>query len=161
MPERAGAAVTESNETMPWEYMSTGYNWVKVLHVISVITWMAGLFYLPRLYVYHAMEEPGSPVSERFKIMERRLLKGIMNPSMVVVFVTGFLMFPAWMTGGWLHAKILLVLVMAGMHGAYARWRKDFMNDTNRHGHVFYRWMNEVPTVLLLFIVPLVIFKWF
>lgn len=146
---------------MPLDYGSDVYNWVKVLHIISVITWMAALFYLPRLYVYHAMEEAGSAVSERFKVMERRLLKGIMTPSMIVVFVTGFLLFPTWMTDGWMHAKLMLVLIMAGMHGAYAKWRKDFLNDRNTHSHKFYRWMNEVPTVLLLLIIPLVIFKWF
>ncbi|EKV32159.1 Protoporphyrinogen IX oxidase [Caenispirillum salinarum AK4] len=144
------------------DYGSEIYNWVKVLHIISVITWMAGLFYLPRLYVYHAMEGAGTPTSETFKVMERRLLKGIMNPSIIVVFITGLLlMFPTWATAGWMHTKLLLVLLMAGMHGAYAKWRKDFLNDTNSRGHKFYRWMNEVPTVLLLAIIPLVIFKWF
>jgi putative membrane protein len=143
------------------DYGSEIYNWVKVLHIIAVITWMAGMFYLPRLYVYHAQEEPGSPTSETFKVMERRLLKGIMTPSIIVVFATGLTMFPAFMSDGWMHVKFLLVLIMAGMHGAYAKWRKDFLNDRNTRSHVFYRWMNEVPTVLLLAIIPLVIFKWF
>lgn len=143
------------------DYGSEIYNWVKVLHIIAVITWMAGMFYLPRLYVYHAQEEPGSPTSETFKVMERRLLKGIMTPTIIVVFATGLTMFPAFMSDGWMHVKFLLVLIMAGMHGAYAKWRKDFLNDRNTRSHVFYRWMNEVPTVLLLAIIPLVIFKWF
>lgn len=144
---------------MPLDYGSVLYNAIKTLHVLSIITWMAALFYLPRLFVYHAMEEVGSATSERFKVMERKLQRGIMTPSMIVVFITGFLLFPTWMTDGWMHTKILLVLGMAAMHGFYARWRRDFAEDRNRRDHVFYRWMNEVPTVLLLVIIPLVIFK--
>lgn len=135
------------------------YNWVLVFHILSVITWMAGLFYLPRLYVYHAMEEPGSAISERFKVMERRLLKGIMNPSLIVVMVTGLLLWGDWLTMGWLHVKLLMVAGMLGCHGLYAKWRKDFEADRNTRPHVFYRVWNEVPTVLLLIIVPLVILK--
>jgi putative membrane protein len=141
------------------DYGSTAYDWVKTLHVISIITWMAGLFYLPRLYVYHAQEEVGSATSETFKVMERRLLRGIMNPSLVVVFVTGGLMFGEWMTSGWMHVKLLMVVGMVVMHGFYARWRKDFANDRNTRSHVFYRYSNEVPTLLLLVIVPMVILK--
>lgn len=146
---------------MPLDFGSPLYNAIKTLHVISIITWMAALFYLPRLFVYHAMEEKGSPTSERFKVMERKLQRGIMTPSLIVVFLTGFLLFPTWMTDGWMHAKLMLVLGMAAMHGFYARWRRDFAEDRNTRSHVFYRWMNEVPTVLLLGIIPLVIFKWF
>jgi putative membrane protein len=135
------------------------YEWVRVVHIISVITWMAGLFYLPRLYVYHAMEEPGSATSETFKVMERRLLKGIMNPSLIVVVITGVLMWGIWLTMGWLHVKILLVIMMLVCHGLYARWRKDFLHDRNTRPHTFYRWWNEAPTVLLLIIVPLVVLK--
>lgn len=135
------------------------YNWVKVLHIISVITWMAGLFYLPRLFVYHAMEEVGSPTSERFKVMERRLLKAIMNPSLVIVLVTGFLLWADWLSMGWLHVKLLMVAGMLACHGLYARWRKDFEADQNKHPHKFYRVWNEVPTLLLLIIVPLVVIK--
>lgn len=160
-PPRKAIGRNQAEIFIVLDYGSEIYNWVKVLHIISVITWMAGLFYLPRLFVYHAQEPAGSATSETFKVMERRLLKGIMNPSIVVVFATGLMMFPTWMSDGWIHAKLLLVLLMAGMHGAYAKWRKDFLNDANRRDHRFYRWMNEVPTVLLLFIIPLVIFKWF
>lgn len=138
-----------------WPY----YDWIKILHIISFITWMAGLFYLPRLYVYHAMEEPGSKTSETFKVMERRLLKAIMNPSLVVVVITGLLLWGPWLTMGWLHVKLLLVALMLGCHGLYARWRKDFEADRNTRHHRFYRIWNEVPTVLLLIIVPLVILK--
>jgi putative membrane protein len=101
----------------------------------------------------------GSATSETFKVMERRLLRGIMNPSLVVVFVTGGLMFGEWMTSGWMHVKLLMVVGMVVMHGFYARWRKDFANDRNTRSHVFYRYSNEVPTLLLLVIVPMVILK--
>jgi len=141
------------------ELNSTAYLWIKALHVISVITWMAGLFYLPRLYVYHAMTEAGTDKSETFKVMERRLLRGIMNPSLVVVVVTGLVMVPVWLSGGWIHAKLLLVVLMAGAHMAYAKWRRDFAEDRNTRSHTFYRIANEVPTVLLLGIVILVIVK--
>lgn len=141
------------------DFGSTAYLWVKALHVVAVITWMAGLFYLPRLYVYHAETPPGSPQSETFKVMERRLLRGIMNPSIVVVFITGFVMFPVWVTAGWMHGKLLLVLLMAACHGFYARWRKDFEADRNTRSHKFYRVANEVPTLLLLGIIALVIVK--
>jgi putative membrane protein len=143
---------------------STAYLWVKWLHIISVITWMAGLFYLPRLYVYHAQldlsTEVGKAQSETFKIMERRLLRGIMNPSMVVLLLTGAMMAPNWLSGaGWLHAKLVLVLGMFACHGFYSRWRKDFDQDRNTRSHKFYRIANEVPTVLLLGIVALVVVK--
>jgi putative membrane protein len=146
------------------ETFSTAYLWVKWLHIISVITWMAGLFYLPRLYVYHAQLDLSSAVgqaqSETFKIMERRLLRGIMNPSMVIVLLTGATMAPNWLTGsGWLHAKLVLVLGMFACHGFYARWRKVFAEDQNQRSHKFYRYANEVPTVLLLAIVALVVVK--
>jgi len=135
------------------------YNWIKALHVISVITWMAGLFYIPRLFVYHAMEEVGSPTSERFKVMERRLMKAIMNPSLVVVVATGVLLWGDWLSMGWFHLKLLMVVGMLASHGLYARWLKDFAKDENKHSHKFYRVWNEVPTMLMLVIVPLVVIK--
>ncbi len=141
------------------ELGTSAYDWVKALHVVAIITWMAGLFYLPRLYVYHAETTPGSEQSETFKVMERRLLRGIMNPSVVVVFITGFMMFPVWVTDGWMHAKLTLVILMAVCHGFYARWRKDFLSDSNTRSHKFYRVANEIPTVLLLGIIALVIVK--
>jgi putative membrane protein len=138
-----------------WGYML----WIKALHVISIITWMAGLFYLPRLYVYHAMEEPGSATSERFKVMERRLLKAIMNPSLIVAVITGVLLWGPWLTDGWFHLKLLAVVGLLACHGLYARWRKDFLEDRNTRGHRFYRVWNEVPTLMMLIIVPMVIVK--
>ncbi|WP_413204523.1 protoporphyrinogen oxidase HemJ [Rhodospirillum sp. A1_3_36] len=140
-------------------YGSDWYNWVKTLHVIAIITWMAGLFYLPRLFVYHAQEPKGSATSETFKVMERRLLRGIMNPSLIVVLATGIPMMGDWMTDGWLHVKLLMVAGMITMHMLYARWRRAFAEDRNTRSHVFYRYANEVPTVLLLIIVPMVILK--
>lgn len=137
----------------------SAYLWVKTLHVIAVITWMAGLFYLPRLFVYHAQVEVGSAQSELFKVMERRLLRGIMNPSIVVVFVTGGLLFPTWSTAGWMHAKLTMVVLMAVFHHMCMRWRLDFAADRNKRDQRFYRYANEVPTVLLLVIIPLVILK--
>jgi putative membrane protein len=138
-----------------WGYML----WIKALHVISIITWMAGLFYLPRLYVYHAMEEPGSATSERFKVMERRLLKAIMNPSLIVAVITGMLLWGQFLTDGWFHVKLLAVVGLLACHGLYARWRKDFLEDRNTRGHRFYRVWNEVPTLMMLIIVPMVIVK--
>lgn len=142
--------------------MSVGadfYLWVKTLHVISIITWMAGLFYLPRLFVYHAQEEVGSPASEKFKVMERRLLKAIMNPSLVVAVGTGVLLMWPWISQGWFHVKFLMVVGLVVMHMFYARWRRAFEEDRNTHSHVFYRYMNEVPTLLMLVIIPMVIIK--
>ncbi|WP_372002961.1 protoporphyrinogen oxidase HemJ [Tistrella mobilis] len=138
------------------------YPWFKALHVISVIAWMAGMFYLPRLFVYHADAAPGSELSERFKVMERRLLKAIINPAMVATWLFGILILTTGavsLSEGWLHAKIALVLIMSGMHGAFSAWRRAFAEDRNRHSTRFYRWMNEVPTVLMIGIVILVIVK--
>ncbi len=148
---------------VPVEFGTAWYDWIKWLHVVSVITWMAGLFYLPRLYVYHAMTdlstEAGKAQSETFKVMERRLLKGIMNPSIVVVFVTGLTLFPVWMTDGWMHVKLLMVILTAVCHVLYARWRQDFLADANTRSHKFYRVWNEAPTLLLLVIVAMVVVK--
>jgi len=135
--------------------------WAKALHIMSVIAWMAGLFYLPRLFVYHVDAPRGSVQSETFKVMERRLLKGIMNPALVAVWITG----PAIAYGygewdeHWLHAKLLLVLAMTGFHGYLALAVKAFAADWNRHGSKFYRVLNELPTVLMALIVILVIVR--
>jgi putative membrane protein len=135
--------------------------WLKSLHVIAVITWFAGLFYLPRLYVYHAAAAPGSELSSTLKIMERRLLRFIMDPAMVVVWVTGPWL--AWWQGvymdGWLHAKFALVLALTWFHHDLGRWRKAFAEDRNTRSARFYRIANEVPTLLLVGIVILVIVK--
>jgi putative membrane protein len=133
------------------------YLWMRALHILSVISWMAGLLYLPRLFVYHAGKERGSDASETFKIMERRLLKAIMTPAMVASFLTGgYLIWnlgeAAW-TMGWLHVKLTAVLLMAAMHGMMARWCRLFAEDRNPHGGVFFRIMNEVPTLLMIIIV--------
>ncbi|HRK23351.1 MAG TPA: protoporphyrinogen oxidase HemJ [Beijerinckiaceae bacterium] len=138
------------------------YLWVKSLHVIAVISWMAGMLYLPRLFVYHVDAPKGSQQSETFKVMERRLLRAIINPAMIVSWLTGLWM--AWYVfafkGGWLHAKLAIVFVLlSGFHGFLARWRKDFEADRNVRTAYFYRVMNEVPTVLMIAVVILVIVK--
>ena len=135
--------------------------WIKALHVIAVIAWMAGLLYLPRLFVYHAQAESGSKQSETFKVMETRLLRIIMNPAMIVVWITGPLL--AWRQGmfmdRWLWAKMVLVAVLTWYHHALGLWRKDFAADRNSRDQRFYRMINEVPTVLMVGIVVLVIVK--
>ena len=140
-----------------------GYLWLRALHIISIIAWMAGLLYLPRLYVYHAQQPQGSPASETFKVMEARLLRFIMNPAMAASFLFGIWLIwelgeAAW-SAGWLHAKIVLVLLLAGMHGMMAKWRRDFEADCNRHSQRFYRVINEVPTLLMIGIVILAVVK--
>ena len=137
------------------------YLWLKAFHVIAIIAWMAGMLYLPRLFVYHADVEKGSVRSETFKIMERRLLKAIINPAMIASWVLGlYLVFSGeWWKAGWLHGKLLLVLGLSGVHGLYARWLKDFAADRNTRPARFYRIWNEVPTVLMIGIVILVIVK--
>lgn len=137
------------------------YDWIKAFHVIAVIAWMAGMLYLPRLFVYHADVEKGSIRSETFKIMERRLLKAIINPAMIAVWVLGLYLVWAggWWTSGWFLAKFALVLVLSGVHGKLARFVKDFAADRNTRPARFYRIWNEVPTVLMIGIVVLVIVK--
>jgi len=142
------------------------YEWIKAFHIIAVIAWMAGMLYLPRLFVYHCQAAPGSPQSETFKLMERRLLRGIINPAMIAVWILGLTMVwdAGWLAGewfepGWLYLKIVLVLAMSAVHGLFARWVKEFSIDQNRHSTKFYRIINEVPTVLLIAIVILVVVK--
>jgi putative membrane protein len=137
------------------------YLWIKALHVISVIAWMAGMLYLPRLFVYHCDAPKGSIQSETFKIMERRLLKAIINPAMIATWVFGLILIwqGGWYTDGWLHAKVLLVLILSGLHGVYVRRLKDFAADKNTRPARYYRILNEVPTVLMIGIVILVIVK--
>ena len=137
------------------------YLWLKSLHVIAVIAWMAGMLYLPRLFVYHSDAEPRSPVSDTFKVMERRLLRYIMSPALIVTWLTGlWLAYEAqFFKAGWLHGKLLLVLVMTGMHGMMSRWVKDFAADGRKRSSRFYRIANEVPTLLMIGIVILVIVK--
>jgi putative membrane protein len=137
------------------------YLWLKAFHIIAVIAWMAGMLYLPRLFVYHADAEIGSVQSETFKVMERRLLKAIINPAMIVVWLLGLYLAwsGGWFSAGWLHAKILLVLVMSGLHGYYSRAVKAFAQDRNKKSARHWRMMNEVPTLLLVGIVILVVVK--
>lgn len=137
------------------------YEWIKAFHVVAVISWMAGMLYLPRLMVYHAEAQTGSIQSETFKVMERRLLKGIINPAMIVTWVLG--LYLAWSVfgfkGGWLHAKILLVLVLSAIHGMLVKHVRNFAADKNEKSPRYFRILNEVPAVLMLGIVILVIVK--
>ena len=137
------------------------YEWVKALHIIAVIAWMAGMLYLPRLFVYHCEAGIGSRQSETFKVMERRLLKVIINPAMIVTWLAGLYLAWAghWFSAGWLHAKLVLVLVLSGVHGFFSRWVKDFAAERNRRSQKFYRIINEVPTILMILIVILVVVK--
>jgi protoporphyrinogen IX oxidase len=135
--------------------------WIKAVHVIAIVAWMAGMLYLPRLFVYHADAPKGSEVSATFKVMERRLLKAIINPAMILVFLTGFAL--VYLTGdwreGWWQAKFVLVLGLAGLHGYFARTVRIFAEDANERGPRFYRIFNEVPTVLMVLIVVLAVVK--
>lgn len=137
------------------------YLWLKAFHVIAVIAWMAGMLYLPRLFVYHSDAPKDSIQSETFKIMERRLLKAIINPAMAVTWVLGLYLVwdGGWYTSGWMHAKFALVLIMSGLHGVYVRRLKEFAADKNTRPAKYYRILNEVPTVLMIGIVILVIVK--
>jgi putative membrane protein len=135
--------------------------WFLAFHIIAVIAWMSGLLYLPRLFVYHTQTKPGSEGSERFKVMERKLLKGIINPSMVAVWILGPLL--AWLTSAyldlWLQIKFVLVLILSGIHGLMVRYWKAFRDDRNAHSERFYRILNEIPAVLMVLIVILVVVK--
>lgn len=137
------------------------YFWIKAFHVIAVIAWMAGMLYLPRLFVYHCDAPKGSIQSETFKIMERRLLKAIINPAMVVTWILGLVLMwlGGWYTSGWFHAKLAFVLILSGVHGIYVRRLKDFAADRNTRPAKYYRILNEVPTVLMIGIVIFVIVK--
>ncbi len=137
------------------------YEWIKALHVIAVISWMAGMLYLPRLFVYHCEAERGSKQSETFKVMERRLLRAIINPAMIVTWLAGLYLVWAghWYLAPWFHAKFLLVLILSGVHGFFARCVKDFAADRNSRNQKFYRIINEVPTILMILIVVLVVVK--
>lgn len=137
------------------------YLWIKAVHVIAVIAWMAGMLYLPRLFVYHCAAEPGSAQSETFKVMERRLYRAIINPAMIVSWVLGLWL--AWkgfgFSGGWLHAKIAAVLAMSALHGYLGGALRRFAADRNERSARHWRIVNEVPTVLMVVIVILVVVK--
>ena len=142
--------------------MSSYYEWFKALHVIAVISWMAGLLYLPRIYAYHADVKVGSESDLIFQTMERRLLRVIMNPSMVAVFVFGTMnayIYGFVALGAWFHIKMLCVFFLTLYHGLLARWRKNFVNGHNTLSSKFYRFINEIPTILMIIIVFMVILK--
>ncbi len=134
--------------------------WIKSFHIIFVVAWFAGLFYLPRLFVYHSQAEDKISI-ERFKIMERKLYRGIMTPCMVISLALGIWLWLGYgFRGGWLHAKLALVLLLVGHHFYLGKLINDFKHDRNQHGHVFYRWLNEIPTLpVLIGIVILVVVK--
>ena len=145
------------------DWLVSAYPWIKSLHIISVMAWMAGMLYLPRLFIYHVDAETGSVQSETFKVMERRLLRAITNPAMISSFVFGGLLlatpgivdWSAW----WIWAKLGCLLGMTAIHGLFARWRKDFEADRNTRPAKIFRIANEVPTVLMIAIVIFVVVK--
>lgn len=142
-------------------FLADYYLWFKALHILAVIAWMSGMFYLPRLFVYHTETQPGAPDYQRFCIMERRLMNAIMTPSLILVWVLGLLLawLGGWMEMGWLHVKMALVLGLSGVHGANRRYVRDFATGRNRHSARFFRMWNELPTVFLIAIVILVVLK--
>lgn len=147
-----------------FEFSETTYLSLKAVHLIAVISWMAGLFYLPRLFVYHSEEEVGSPTSELFKVMERRLLRAIMNPAAVVSVGFGLVMLfelglDFILASTWLLVKLAMVVLMLIFHWYCMRWRLDFAEDRNTRPQKFYRFANEVPTVLMIVIVVMALVK--
>lgn len=142
--------------------------WLKALHLIFMVTWFAGLFYLPRLFVYHAManeDNSGDEISkERFKIMERKLFFGIMTPGLILTLIFGIWMlldyaWAVYSTSGWLHAKLTLIVLLIVYHVVCGKWLFDFKHEKNKHSHVFYRWINEVPVLFLVAIIILATVK--
>jgi putative membrane protein len=146
---------------MAW--LSDWYPWILSGHIISIIAWMAGMFYMPRLFAYHAEAEVGSDKSETFKIMERRLLRAIINPAMIAAWIFGILLVLTpgivdWAMG-WPWVKATIVLAMSGLHGLLSRWRRQFASESNIHTTRFYKLINEVPTVMMIVIVIMVVAK--
>jgi putative membrane protein len=140
----------------------TALLWIKAGHVIAVIAWMAGMLYLPRLFVYHVDATPGTVQSETFKVMERRLMKAIINPAMIATLIFGLLLLlaqPELMRQGWMHAKLTFVLGLFALHGMMSGWLKAFAADRNRKSAKFFRIANEVPTALMILIVIMVIVR--
>jgi putative membrane protein len=137
------------------------YLWVKALHIVAVIAWMAGMLYLPRLFVYHAAARVGSDQSETFKTMERRLLNFIMMPAMAVTWIAGIalVLLGQWFSAGWFLAKFVLVIAMTIVHGLFAHWVNEFRYDRNSHSQKFFRIVNEIPTIMLIVIVILATIK--
>ena len=146
---------------MTVEFFASLYPWTKALHIIAVIAWMAGMLYLPRLYVYHTEAAPGSDSSERFKVMERKLYKLIMTPAMLATFAFGIILLLTpglvdWHRG-WMHVKLLAVLGLAGFHGALGGWRRKFLHDANTKKQRYFRIANEIPTLLMVIAVIMVV----
>jgi protoporphyrinogen IX oxidase len=141
--------------------MSNAYPWIKVLHILAMISWMAGMLYLPRLFVYHAEAPPGSPQARTFAVMEARLMRVIMLPAMVVTWASGLALAvqAGFLHEGWFHAKLALVIGLSAVHGYFAMIRKGLAAETDRHDSRFFRIVNEVPTLLMIGIVVLVVFK--
>ena len=137
------------------------YPWIKAAHIVAVISWMAGMLYLPRLFVYHVAAEPGAVQSETFKTMERRLLRFIVNPAMVATWALGLWLAwdGGWFSSGWFHGKLALVIALSAVHGFFARQVRMFGEDRNTFSQRFYRILNEVPTVLMIAIVVLAVVK--
>jgi putative membrane protein len=137
------------------------YDWIKAFHIIAVIAWMAGMLYLPRLFVYHCGVLTGSQQSETFKLMERRLLRFIINPAMIATWALGLWLawLGGWFLAPWLQAKLVLVLALSALHGLFARWYKAFAADRNVHSAKFYRIINEVPTAIMIAVVILAVVK--
>jgi len=139
--------------------------WIKALHISFMVTWFAGLFYLPRLYVYHSMCDPNDITSiERFKVMERKLYYGIMTPGMIFTFIFGIWMlvdyaWGAYADAAWMHIKLASVIFLLGYHIHCGKLLKDFKYNRNTHSHVYYRWYNEVPVIFLFLIIILVVIK--
>lgn len=142
------------------EFVSEYYGWIQAAHIVAVISWMAGLLYLPRLFVYHAQTKTGTSEYKRFCVMERKLLRGIMNPAMIVTIITGFVISSVgYYLMGWFHAKMGLVIILASSHMIMAKYRKDFERGKNKNSEKFYRIFNEIPAVLMVLIVILVVVK--
>jgi len=146
-------------ESLPFTACGFFMLWIKAFHVVFMVTWFAGLFYLPRLFVYHAMADDRTGI-ERFKVMERKLFYGIMTPGAVLTIVFGLWLWLGYgITGGWMHAKLTLVLVLAAYHAYCGKLLIDFKHDRNARSHVFYRWFNEFPVLILIGVIVLVIVK--
>lgn len=146
------------------DFLIAWHEWIEAFHIIAVIAWMAGMLYLPRLYVYHAGVPAGSDQSALFKVMERRLLRAIINPAMIAVFVFGILLALTpgavdWASDGWIHAKLAAVLLLTIVHALFSRWRREFERDANTRSQSFYRKVNEIPTILMIFIVIMVVVR--
>jgi len=143
--------------------MADWHLWLKAAHLIAMVAWMAGMLYLPRLYVYHADTEPGSPQSETFKVMERRLLRAIVNPAMIAAWVFGGLMLwnlsPGIWSQGWIWVKLAMLMGLGAMHGLFSRWRREFEQDKRLRPAKTYRIANEVPTVMLIVIVIMAVVR--